>query len=183
VSAEHPGGSETTSSTVVLGREVIRCPSCGYEGLEVSLYLYNAPHFGNVVMEVGRCPSCGFLYRDVYVAEYGERKRFEVRVSKELGDYLLIKSSSATVVIPELGIEITPGPAALGYITTARGILERVLEVLSLVCTEAIEECQRRVEDVRKALEGELEFTLIVDDPLGRSSVVRLGEERGKARS
>lgn len=183
VSVDHADYGEITSTTTVLGREVIRCPSCGHEKLEVSIHLYNAPYFGNIIMEVGRCPSCGFLYRDVYVAEYGERKRFEVKVSREFGDYLLIKSSSATVVIPELGIEITPGPAALGYITTARGILERVLEVLSLVCTESVEECQRKMEDVKKALEGELEFTLIIDDPLGRSSVVRLGEERGKAQS
>ncbi len=176
------GGGEVVPSTTLLGKEIIRCPQCGYGNLEVSIYMHNVPYFGNVIMEVGRCPSCGFLYRDIYVAEYGESRRFEVRVSKEFGNYLLIKSSSATVIIPELGIEITPGPAALGYITTARGILERVLEVLSLVCAEASEECKSKMEEVRKALEGELEFTLIVDDPLGKSLVVQL-RERDKARS
>jgi|GEM_PF-282639 len=176
------GEGEAAPSTTSLGREVIKCPQCGYRELEVSMHMHNVPYFGNVVMEVGRCPSCGFLYRDIYVAEYGERKRFEVKVSREFGDYLLIKSSSATVIIPELGIEITPGPAALGYITTARGILERVLEVLLLVCTEASEECKSKLEEVKKALEGELEFTLIVDDPLGKSLVVQLGEHN-KARS
>jgi len=173
---------EVAPPATLLGKEVIRCPQCGYGNLEVSMYMHNVPYFGNIIMEVGRCPSCKFLYRDIYIAEYGESKRFEVRVSKEFGDYLLIKSSSATVIIPELGIEITPGPAALGYITTARGILERVLEVLSLVCTEANEECKSKMEKIREALEGELEFTLIVDDPLGKSLVVRL-EEQDKARS
>jgi zinc finger protein len=170
-------------SVTLLGREVTRCPQCGYEKLEISIYLYNAPYFGNTIIETGRCPSCGFLYRDIYVAEYGERKRFEVRVTRGSDDYLLIKSSSATVIIPELGVEITPGPAALGYITTARGILEKVLEVLSIACTEVTEECQRRMEDVRRALEGGLEFTLIVDDPLGRSLVVKLGKGGGETQN
>jgi zinc finger protein len=172
-----------TQSITLLSREVIRCPQCGYEGLEISIYLYNAPCIGNTIIEAGRCPFCGLLYRDIYVAEYGERRRFEVKVTRGSDDYLLIKSSSATVVIPELGVEIAPGPAALGYITTARGILEKVLEVLSIACTETTEECQRRMEDVRKALEGEFEYTLIVDDPLGRSLVVKLGERGCETRS
>ncbi len=167
--------------TPAVGREVprtlftetIRCPECGSNSLNVTAYLVNVKFFGEIVLESGECSSCGFRHGDVYLADYGEPVRFEVKVTKESGDYLLVKSSSATVIVPELGIEITPGPAAQGYITTARGVLERVAEVLSGICREDVR-CAKKLEDVDKALRGEIGFTLIVEDPLGRSAVVRV---------
>lgn len=159
----------------LLGTEKVKCPSCGEYELTISMYAVETRFFGKVVIESGKCSKCGFLYRDVYLAEYGEPKKFEVKVLPgKAGDYLLIKSSSATVIIPELGIEITPGPAAQGYITTARGILENVYELLNRLCQEVDEECSKKLDEVSKAIEGEVGFTLIVEDPLGRSSVVKL---------
>lgn len=158
-----------------LGSELVRCPACGDHRLKISIYLTEVRFFGKVVIEAGKCSSCGFTYRDVYVAEYGEPKRFEVEVPPgRAGDYLLIKSSTATVIIPELGVEITPGPAAQGYITTARGILENVRDLLNWLCQESDEECSKRLNEVSRALNGETGFTLIIEDPLGKSAVVKL---------
>ncbi len=158
----------------VLFEETVRCPGCGSQDMRVVAYLVKVRFFDEVVLEFGECPECGFVHRDVYLASYGEPARLEVRVTRESGDYLLVKSSSATVIVPELEIEITPGPAAQGYITTARGVLERVAEILSEVCRESDEGCAKKLEEVRRALRGETDFTLIVEDPLGRSAVVRL---------
>lgn len=158
-----------------LGFELVRCPMCGDHRLNISIYLTEVRFFGKVVIETGRCPSCGFTHRDVYIAEYGEPKRFEVEVPPGgAGDYLLIKSSTATVIIPELGVEITPGPAAQGYITTARGILENVRDLLTWFCQESDEECSKKLEEVSRALNGETKFTLIIEDPLGKSAIVKL---------
>jgi zinc finger protein len=167
------GGSTTLPE--LIGTEKVRCPSCGDYELTVSMYVVETRFFGKVVIESGKCARCGFLYRDVYLAEYGEPRKFEVKVlSGSAGDYLLVKSSSATVIIPELGIEIAPGPAAQGYITTARGILENVYELLVGLCRERDGECSKKLDEVLKALEGEVGFTLILDDPLGRSAVIKL---------
>lgn len=159
----------------LLNTEKVKCPSCGEYELVISMYIVETKFFGKIVIESGKCAKCGFLHRDVYLAEYGEPKKIEIKVLPgRAGDYLLIKSSSASVIIPELGIEITPGPAAQGYITTARGILENVHELLTGLCQERDEKCNRKLNEVSKAIEGEIGFTLIVEDPLGRSSVVKL---------
>lgn len=168
VPVEEPGASG------VLFRETARCPACGGQSLSITAYLVRVRYFDDVVLESGECSNCGFKHRDVYLANYGEPVRLEIRVTRESGDYLLVKSSSATIVIPELGIEITPGPAAQGYITTARGVLERVIEVLSGACQEGDEGCAKKLEEVDRALRGEMDFTLIVEDPLGRSAAVPL---------
>ncbi|MCS7099076.1 MAG: ZPR1 zinc finger domain-containing protein [Sulfolobales archaeon] len=167
------GGSGPNFPKVVYS-DVIKCPQCGELSLNVVARLVDIKYFGKVIIESGRCSSCGFVYGDVYVAEYGEPKKIEVKVTRESGDYLVIKSSTATVVIPELGVEISPGPAAQGYITTARGILENVAEVLSAMCREGGEGCHRRLEEVNRALRGEADFTLIIEDPLGKSAVYRM---------
>ena len=173
-SGEPTSGAKPQGTPKLLGVEKVRCPTCGDPNLGISIHLVEVKFFGNVVIESGRCPTCGFLYRDVYLADYGEPKRYEVKVTKDSGDYLLVKSSSATVIIPELGIEITPGPAAQGYITTARGVLERVAELLSGACNELGESCWERLKEVDRALRGELDYTLILEDPLGKSTVVRI---------
>ncbi|MEM1623366.1 MAG: ZPR1 zinc finger domain-containing protein [Sulfolobales archaeon] len=158
----------------VLFEETLKCPMCDSYSLKITAHITQVEFFGELILETGRCSNCGYVYRDVYLAEYGEPKRLQVRVSKESGDYLLVKSSSATVIIPELGIEITPGPAAQGYITTARGILENIVDLLSGMCQEGDEECRRKLEELSRALKGEIDFTLILEDPLGRSTIVKL---------
>lgn len=167
-------GAEAQGAPKVIFTDTVRCPMCGDRSLNVTASILSVKFFGEIVLETGRCSSCGFVHRDVYLAEYGEPKRFEVRVTKESGDYLLVKSSSATVVIPELGVEITPGPAAQGYITTARGVLENVVNILLGVCKEGDKECESKLDDVNRALRGEIDFTLIIEDPLGRSAVMKL---------
>lgn len=158
----------------ILFEDVVRCPMCGGHSLNITARILSVKFFGELVLETGRCSSCGFIHRDIYLAEYGEPKRLEVKVTKESGDYLLVKSSSAVVIIPELGVEISPGPAAQGYITTVRGILENVVDIFLGMCQEGDVECERRLEEVNMALRGEADFTLIVEDPLGRSAIIKL---------
>ncbi|MCX8184790.1 MAG: ZPR1 zinc finger domain-containing protein [Sulfolobales archaeon] len=158
----------------IIYSDVIKCPQCGEYSLNVVAHLVDTKYFGSVIVESGKCLSCGFIYRDAYAAEYGEPKKIEVKVTREFGDYLVIKSSTATVIIPELGVEISPGPAAQGYITTARGILENVAEVLSAMCREGGEDCLKKLKEVDRALRGELDYTLVIEDPLGKSVVCKI---------
>ena len=72
---------------------------------------------------------------------------------------LVAKSSTGTVKIPEIGLEVKPGPASQGYITTVEGILMRVNEVLGKKTTK-----------VNDLLEGK-QFTLIIYDPIGNSAI------------
>ena len=88
---------------------------------------------------------------------------------------LVIKSSHARVLIPELGVDIKPGPAAQGYITTVEGILHRIKEVLDFVCNdEEVNryECERKLKELQDFIDGKKRFTLIMLDPSGASKIV-----------
>ncbi len=155
-----------------LGEETVKCPVCGKKALRVGIYLYDVPCFGKVILETGRCESCGFKWTDVTMVEAGKGKRLRLRVKgeKELRA-LVVKSSSATVIIPELGVEIKPGPAAMGYITTVEGVVRRVLEHVPSECFNKSSECYKVVKTLEDAAEGRIEFTLILEDPMGRSGI------------
>ncbi len=167
-----------------IGTLKARCPACGSGELEITDYLYDAPLVGLLLLSSGKCSVCGYKYSDIRMAEGGEPERVEVRVEgAEDLDILVIKSSTATLEMPELGVKITPGPASQGFITTIEGILRRVLEVLEVLCEDpstSREECARRREELEKAVRGEKPFTLVIVDPDGASKVVRDRESKEK---
>ncbi len=165
------------TSLRLLRKETMRCPMCGKETLEVSIYTYNMPMIGDVVFVVGKCKNCGYKFVDVKTLESkGNQKiTFKVKDSKDLNT-LLLRSSTATLEIPELEAEISPGPASQGFLTTVEGVLHRIKDVLEMLCRDAEtekekEECERRLKDLQAALEGKKEFTIIIRDPEGHSKI------------
>lgn len=155
-----------------LGEELIKCPNCGGLTLKVKIYVYNAPLIGRLLIEHGHCSSCNFIRNDIATLEFENPKIIKVHV-KSIEDLnaLVVKSATASITIPELGIEIHPGIASYGYVTTIEGILERVLDVMPVDCVER-EECIREYEAVKEAMNGKKSFTLIIKDPMGRSTVI-----------
>ena len=149
-----------------------RCPACGNEKMEVSVYVYEVPYFDKIMLEVWKCSACGYKKSDVGTLEYGSEVRVVFPV-KELRDLnaLVIKSSTASIEIPELGVEIFPGPAAQGYITTIEGLLEKILENTPSECFQENSHCSEFVKKIKKAVNGEISFTVILTDPHGRSTI------------
>ncbi|RLG75284.1 MAG: hypothetical protein DRO14_04760 [Thermoprotei archaeon] len=156
----------------LLGEETIKCLNCGENAFKVMIYVYEVPFFGNVLIETGVCGKCGFRKTDVSLAEVSKPKRIILKVkSKKELNALVLKSSTALVRMPELGIEIAPGPAAPGYITTVEGILHRVLEHIPAECFDENSQCYSKVMEIKEAIEGKKEFTVIIEDPYGRSEI------------
>lgn len=149
-----------------------RCPVCDSEGLEISDYVYEVPYFGKIMIEVWKCSSCGYKKSDVSTLEHrGEVKIvFSVKEPRDL-NALVVKSSTANIEIPELGVEIFSGPAAQGYITTIEGLLERVLDNTPSECFEENSHCSEFVEKVKRAMNGEISFTVVLTDPYGKSAI------------
>ncbi len=158
-----------------LGEATTKCMNCGELSFKVSMYVYRAPIVGDVLLECGRCDSCGFGRSNVSVLNYGNPKTIRVRI-ESVNDLraIVVKSATASLSIPELGIEVTPGPAAYGYITTVEGILERVLDVIPSDCMND-EECYKKVDKIKDAMDGREKFTLIIRDPSGGSTVIGEG--------
>lgn len=166
----------------------ITCPACGREGLEIREVPYDIPGFGKTLLITMYCPSCGLRHRDVLCLEFGEPRRYEFTVEgPEDLKVRVIRSSSATIRIPELGVLIEPGPASEGFISNVEGVLDRAEAVVAMMVrlAEKPEEKARASEALAKiwdAREGRLRFTLIIEDPLGNSLIAPPDRRRLKVR-
>jgi len=161
----------------LLAKETGICPSCGRETLEIRAYIYEVPIVGPVLLTIANCNSCNYRFRDLVPAKSLGRKVKIIIHVKETNDLRVIfyKSPTAMIKIPEEGLEITPGPAAMGQITTVDGILEGILYYLPPICDQMDNptKCREVMSHLQEAMEGRKPFTLIIEDPLGASFVIK----------
>lgn len=160
----------------------VKCPSCLNGDLEISEVPYKVPYFGMLLLITMRCERCGFTHRDVFSVENREPMRYEVRIkSPEDLKIRVIRSSSGTIRIPELGVRVDPGPFSEGFISNVEGVLERV-EAAAIALKhgaenpEEAERCDEFLDALRRARNGLLEFTLILEDPYGNSAILSVDE-------
>jgi zinc finger protein len=148
-----------------------RCPSCNQETLERGVQELDVPHFGRVTLFYMRCKNCGFRVNDFsFEGDYPKESRVMIRDRKDM-DTKIIRSGKATVLIPELGLELYPGPLSESFITNVEGLLNRFLELLPLFKEgKKLDEFREKID---RALSGEMEFSIILKDPSGVSHFLR----------
>lgn len=165
-------------------RYKLPCPLCGGE-LDVVDVFYDVPLFGRAVLSSMSCCRCGYRRSDVFSLEERPPCRCELRVEgPEDLSIRVVRSSTATISIPELGIEIVPGVAAEGFVSNVEGVLRRVEAVLEQLSRDAEEpeegeRVRRALEEVRLAAEGRLPFTLVIEDPCGNSFIAPKEHAKG----
>ncbi len=155
---------------------MISCPSCGRE-LRIVTITYEVPFFGTVLLTSISC-ECGFKHADSIVADIKEPTRYIIKINKDTLFTKVIRSTSGTIRIPELGTSIEPGPASQAFITNLEGVLDRIENVVRMAMRwnaddeEKVARCKWILERIRKTLEGEDELTLILEDPYGNSIIL-----------
>jgi zinc finger protein len=81
-----------------------------------------------------------------------------------------------TIKIPELGVEITPGPACEGFVSNIEGVLDRIERVVEAALRwsegEEKENARALLSRIAQARKGALPFTLILEDPSGNSAII-----------
>ncbi len=169
-------GDNMVEEPKLIYEDDVECPVCGGKTLKYRVYTYVVPLAGEIIMEVWKCDTCGYRKSNVGLTRVEKAKRLKISVNTERElKTLVIKSSTARIEIPELGIEIIPGPAAEGYITTVEGVLERILDNIPAECFNESHECHNVVVKIVEAMNAKLKFTLILEDPLGRSALIGEG--------
>jgi len=152
------------------------CPICGRE-LRIVMTTYDTPFFGKVLLTSISC-ECGFKHADAVVAEVKEPVRFIIKINKDNLFTKVIRSTSGTIRIPEIGIDIEPGPASQAFITNLEGILARVEDIVQMAKRwnaddkEKVKICDQILKRIRDTIEGRDELTLILEDPLGNSLIL-----------
>ncbi len=161
---------------IKLGEATINCPVCGSKSLKIIDYLYDVPLVGKVILTTGKCNKCGYKYNDVRLVETNPPRKIVLKVDNQDDlNALVVKASSASVYIPEKGLEMIPGPASQGFITTIEGLLERFKEAVETACKDPDankEECNKLLKWLDEAKEGRTSFTVIIVDPEGVSTIV-----------
>ena len=171
-------------SAVLLGP----CASCHSADCETRLCVTEVPHFHDVALLVTNCERCG--YRDAEVKPMGQvsalGRRVTVRVTSpaDLARDIL-KSHTASVLIPDLELEMQAGTLGAKY-TTLEGLIEDIRAQLTTHNAFAIGDSSGA--EAKGAMRSFLEklgallrvsepWTFVLDDPLGSSLIFSpLGE-------
>lgn len=157
---------------------VIDCPVChGEQTAQSTTKTSNIPHFGEILETSIICTACGYKHNDVICLEQKEPKKHTIHINNDTLKSRVIKSQSATVSIPELGLKVEPGPKSLGYVSNVEGIIVRFEEgVKQALIVFDDEESQKNGLDILEKLSlltnGEIEATLIIEDPFGQSNIM-----------
>lgn len=156
------------------------CPVCSAE-MQFCWETQDIPHFGEAMIIAGIC-NCGFRHSDTILLTQKEPVRFTLALETiDDLDARVIRSSSGTIRVPELGVDIEPGFASESYISNVEGVLDRIegivcfatrsaREAENLESTTKGEEILEKIELARK---GEFPITLILEDPLGTALLIQ----------
>ncbi len=164
--------------TIEINEMIIKCPACNVDGIATSMMKeIEIPHFGKVLETTIQCGKCGFKHSDIISLEHNDPAKYTLKISEETLSTRVVRSQSATVIIPEIGVKVEPGPKSEGYVTNVEGILTRfegaVKKAMHLFNdNESQENAKNTLAEIHKLINGENTATLIINDPFGQSNIV-----------
>lgn len=166
------------------------CPACT-KPAQVNLQLLNIPHFKQVIVSAVVCLECNYRSSDVKtggeIPPKGKRIWLTVREPIDLKRDIL-KSETCLLKISACDVEAVPGTMG-GRITTVEGLLTQIRDDLRKTIFEDDDEEGKggdsMLEEKRQgwqkfftrldgAIQGEFEYEILLEDPLGNSYVQNL---------
>ncbi|MDI6888494.1 MAG: ZPR1 zinc finger domain-containing protein [Methanocellales archaeon] len=152
------------------------CPICGAE-LIFRWRSDEIPHFDEIMCISATC-ECGFRYADTLILSEQEPVRYELIVSSpEDLNARVVRSTSGTIRVPELGMDIEPGPASESFVTNVEGVLERIKNVVKMSRKWTDDKVKlKRIDEVLNTIEstksGDAHITIVIEDPFGNSAIL-----------
>ena len=165
---------------------IIDCPVCfGKNSAKSSTKTENIPHFGEILESSIICKSCGFKHNDIICLEQKDPVKYKLTITKDNLSSRVVKSQSATVSIPELGVKIEPGPKSLGYVSNIEGVINRFSDGVKQALTIFDDEISRKnglkiLKKLDQTVNGEIEATLVIEDPFGQSNILDINVKKEK---
>ena len=160
------------------------CPICNSEnGLILNVHTSEIPYFGEHTEMTIICNECGWRNTDFIPSEGKKPSLWSLVIdNSELMTTRVVRSSSCTVRIVELGLEVEPGDNATGYISNVEGVLNRFSDAIAMIQRSAIrdgeegkekvESCQELIDRISKIKNGEEPVELLLLDPNGHSQIL-----------
>ncbi len=124
------------------------------------------------------CKNCSYRFSDILIMDQKKpmEHKFKIRSIDDM-NVRVIRSSTATVELPELGIKIEPASAAEAYISNIEGVLVRVIDAVQTALDfsnepEKKELGKKLLEQLSDLRSGQSEASIIIKDPMGNSGIV-----------
>jgi len=154
------------------------CPFCNEKKLTLTEDSTEVPYFGRVYLFSMKCAGCNFFKADVEAEEQKEpcKVTFTVESEKDMS-VRVVKSSNATVKIPQMKMDVTPGPASIGYVSNVEGLLDRFVDVIKSEQNIAEEDDEKRrckllLKKIWRVKNGDDPLKIIIEDPSGNSAII-----------
>jgi len=155
-----------------------QCPFCKTKNLTLIEEKKDIHYFGKLFIFSMDCSNCHYHKSDVEAEEQKEPEKYTITIDKEKDMKIrIIKSSNATVKIPQLRMSVTPGPASIGYISNIEGLLDRFVKIIEDKRDETDDPKEKKhaknlLKKLRKVKFGDIPLKIIIEDPSGNSAIV-----------
>ncbi len=163
------------------------CPVCmGKNTLEMTSKTEKIPYFGEIMESTILCSECGYKHSDTICLEQKEPVRYTMKITEKKLNVRVVKSQTATLSIPELGLKVEPGTKSQGYVSNVEGVLNRFESAVATAMSWAEEENIKAnaleiLEKIENLKSGEdITATLVIEDPFGHSVIVDKTAEHRK---
>ena len=157
------------------------CPICdSSDGLKLFVHISEIPYFGEHTQMTMMCDSCGWKNTDFIPAEGKKPGSWTMKINTiEHMKVRVVRSSSCTVRIEEIGLEVEPGGNSSGYITNIEGVLNRFRDIVEMILRQAkrdneenVEKCLLLLEKISEIKKRNKEIEIVLLDPMGHSQIL-----------
>ena len=171
------------------------CPICFSEGtLKMIAHSSEIPYFGEHTQITMVCEGCGWKVTDFIPADGKKPGAWSLVVNSERHmSTRVVRSSSCTIRISELGLEVSPGGSSTGYVSNIEGVLNRFEDAVGTIRrqaerddegTEILTQCDDMIDSIDAVRKGDESVTLELLDPVGHSQILHedaVSREIGRA--
>ncbi|MEM4244692.1 MAG: ZPR1 zinc finger domain-containing protein [Candidatus Nanoarchaeia archaeon] len=154
------------------------CPICHKKTLSLTEDEMDIPYFGKTYLFSMNCSNCKYSKSDVEAEERKEPCKVTFMIEKEEDMKVrVVKSSEASVRIPQLKMSMESGPASDGFVSNIEGLLSRFEKVIEDERDLAEEDDVKKhaknlLKKIRKVKWGEMPLKIIIEDPSGNSAII-----------
>ena len=156
------------------------CPQCLKEDALTMLSMSSEiPYFGEHTQITVICESCGWKHTD-FIPSDGEKPGYSSLVvdNSEKCSARVIRSSSGTIRIPELELEVSPGGSSSGFVSNVEGVIKRFEDAVGSILRgnaddeKIVKASLELLESLSYMKSGSSHLLIELLDPRGRSQII-----------
>ena len=164
----------------------LKCPACSKGIVNIQKTVYDLPDKDKMLIIKFECDECNFSKNDIIplTTNFDPGIITLKIINEEDLKSKIYRSPTGKLAIPELELSVQPGPNAEFYYTNVEGILYRFESAVLIYRNNLkeddpeFEEINQILEDIKKALNGKLKFTLEITDNGGGSYIIPIDKSK-----